>query len=221
VTVTASPETSPAAPEPSTAPEPLALPSGSATLIEEGRGATNVLGMLLVMAAETMILGAILAAYFTIKGGAPDWPPKGVNVGTYVPTVVTITAVMSMFSMAWAVNSVRRHDVRNAAFAVILTIVFGLAMANAQLFGLARIGFGADKHAYGTLYYLLIGFHVAQLVAGLIMLVVVGARVLAGHFSEEDHQPVRAVAYFWYYACAVWFAVVTALFLLSPHATPA
>lgn len=221
MTVTASPQTSPSTPEPAPTPEPLALPSGSPALVEQGRGASTVLGMLLVIAAEAMILGAILAAYFTIKGGAPDWPPKGVNVGTYVPTVVTITAVMSMFSMAWAVNAVRRHDARNAVFAVVLTIVFGLAMANAQVFGLARIGFGADKHAYGTLYYLLIGFHLAQLVAGLVMLIIVGARILAGHFSAEDHQPVRAVSYFWYFSCAAWFAALTALFLMSPHATPA
>lgn len=219
MTVTASPETAPSAPEASGAPEPLALPSGSVALVEQGRGASNVLGVLLIITAEAMILGAILAAYFAIKGGSPNWPPKGVKVGTYIPTVVTVTAVMSMFSMAWAVNAVRRHDVRNAVFAVVLTIIFGLAMANAQLFGLARVGFGARQHAYGTLYYLLIGFHVAQLVAGLVMLVVVGARVLAGHFSAEDHQPVRAVAYFWYFACAAWFAALTALFLMSSHAT--
>ncbi len=219
LTTSSSPNTSPAVPEPSSAPAPLALPSASPALVEQGRGASNVLGMLLVIAAEAMILGAILAAYFTIKGASPNWPPGGVNVGTYVPTVVTITAVMSMFSMAWAVNAVRRHDVRNAVIAIVLTIVFGLAMANAQLFGLARAGFGAQKHAYGTLYYLLIGFHIAQLVAGLVMLIVVAARVLAGHFSAEDHQPVRAVSYFWYWACAAWFAALTALFLMSPHAT--
>lgn len=200
------------------APDAVALPAGGQPRQEEGRGASTVLGMLLTITADAMILGSILAMYFAIRSGSSSWPPSGVKLGTYIPTVVTITAAMSMFSVAWALSAVRRHDQRNATVAVVLTIVLGLAMVNAQIFGLAEIGFGAGAHAYGTLYYLLVGYHIAHLIIGVIMLSVVGARALAGHFKADDYQPVRAAAISWHYGCAAWFVIVTALFLMSPHA---
>lgn len=199
-------------------PAPLTLPAGAQPRPEEGRGATTVLGTLLVIAADAMVLVAFLAVYFSIRSGAPSWPPKGVKVGTYIPTVVTITAAMSSFSVAWALSAFRRHDQRNATFAVVLTIVLGLAMVNAQVYALSKAGFGVGKHAYGTLYYLLIGYHIAHLVAGIVLLVVVGARGLAGQFRTDDHQPARAAAFFWQYGCVAWYVAVTVLFLMSPHA---
>jgi heme/copper-type cytochrome/quinol oxidase subunit 3 len=40
---------------------------------------------------------------------------------------------------------------------------------------------------------------------------------MAGHFSTDRHDPLRAGAVFWQYTNVVWFLVVTALFLVSRH----
>src|SRR5947209_20319412 len=95
-----------------------ALPSGSALAPPRPPGevpkGTNLLGVLLVMTADAMLLAALLAGWFLIKGGSLTWPPKGVRLSTYLPSVITITAAMSAFSMQWAVSSIRRNDQRNA-----------------------------------------------------------------------------------------------------------
>ncbi|HEX2192985.1 MAG TPA: cytochrome c oxidase subunit 3, partial [Acidimicrobiales bacterium] len=102
--------------------------------------------------------------------------------------------------------------------AALLTIVLGLAMANAQWYAMTNAKFGPSDHAYGTLYHLLLGYHLVHLLAGLVMVAVVAAQTVAGHYSREDHEPVRGAALFWQYGNLVWFAVLTTLFLLSPHA---
>jgi cytochrome c oxidase subunit I+III len=202
-----------------TSPTP-ALPAGAGAPSPPSglpRGTTR-LGMLLLLAADAMVLVTLLTAYFTIRGGSPKWPAAGVQVGTYIPTVLTITAAMSAFSVAWMLSAVRQNDQRNAFAAALLTIVLGVAMANAQWYAMTNSKFGPSDHAYGTLYHLLLGYHLAHLLAGLAMVGVVAAQTLAGHYSRDDHEPVRAAALFWQYGNVAWFTVLTVLFLLSPHA---
>ena len=178
---------------------------------------TTSLGTLLIVAADAMVLAGIVAAYFGVKDGSAAWPPKGVSVGTYIPTIVTITAVMACFSVQWGLYATRRNDQRNAGMAMVMTVLFGVAMANAEWLAFTRAGFGVSAHAYGTFYYLLIGYHLVHLLAATVLLILVAGRALVGHFSRDRHEPVRAVTIFFQYTNAVWFAVVTVLFLLSKN----
>jgi cytochrome c oxidase subunit 3 len=199
-----------------------ALPSGAAVAPPRPPGevpkGTNLMGVMLLLVADFMVLAALLATWFTIKAGSPAWPPRNVHLTTYLPTVITVTAVMSAFSMQWAVSSIRRNDQRSAAVAMGLTAFFGVAMVNAQWYSIVRARFSIHSHAYGTLYYLLIGYHIVHLVLGVGALVLIGARALAGHFGRDGYDPVRGAAAFWQYTNFAWFVVLTAVFLFSHHA---
>ena len=70
---------------------------------------TNVVGTLLVLVADAMVLGTLLAVWWVIKAGSPSWPPPGVRVNTYIPSVVAITAAMSAISMQWMVSVSYTH----------------------------------------------------------------------------------------------------------------
>jgi cytochrome c oxidase subunit I+III len=201
--------------------EPV-LPTGSAlgpppapTEVPKG---TNVAGVLILCVADAMLLLAFLAVWWTIKAGSPAWPPSDVAVGTYIPTVVTITAAMSAFSMQWALSSTRRNDQRSAAMALILTAALGIAIANVQWYTIAREGLALDHSAYATLFNLLTGYHLVHQAIAVGALVLVGARAFAGHFGRQGYEPLRAVAAFWHYTMVVWFVIVTAMYLFSAHA---
>jgi len=204
-------------PAPTQAADQLELPSAErvAPASAGPDTASTSLGTLLVVAADAMVLAGIVAAYFAVKDGSASWPPDGVSVGTYIPTMITITAVMASFSVQWGLFATRRNDQRNAGVALGLTVFFGVAMANAEWLAFTRAGFGVSAHAYGTFYYLLIGYHLVHLLAATTPLVLVTCRALAGHFSRSRHEPVRAATIFFHYTNAIWFTVVTVLFLLS------
>jgi heme/copper-type cytochrome/quinol oxidase subunit 3 len=198
---------------------PLVLPTGAPAPGPPGRPrrGTGTIGTLLFCAADAMVLAAIVATYLAVKSGSAAWPPKGVHVGTYIPTMVTITAVMSGFSAQWGVYSARRNDGRNAVMALLLTLFLGLAMANLQWLAFVRSGFGFNDHAYGTLYDVLIGFHLLHLLVAIVVLLVLAFRTMAGHFTGDRHDALRAGALFWHYTNVVWFVVVSVLFLASRH----
>ena len=129
---------------------------------------------------------------------------------------MSITAFLALFSSQWAVTSTRLNDQRNAAYALGLTVFFGVAMATAELQALRTAEFGIGDHAYGAFYFLLLGFSIAHVVAGIPLLIMLAGRSLAGHFSAEQHDPLRAGVLYWQYAMTVWFVVATVLFVVTP-----
>ena len=207
-------------PVPASDQSPVILPTGEplpGPVPGRPRRGTTTIGTLLFVTADMMVLAAMCAVYLTIKEGAAAWPPRGVQVGTYIPTMITITAAMSCFSVQWGLYAARRNDGRNAAMALGLTLFFGLAVANLEWLAFIRSDFGFNAHSYGTMYDLLIGYHLVHQVAALAVVLVLAFRTIAGHFSQDRHDSLRAGAVFWQYQNVVWFVVVTVLFLLSRH----
>ncbi len=220
--VTSTPAASATAARPATPAElakvttPEAVDPGPARPWSPPRGTTMLAAMLLI-AAEGMVVVTLIATYFTIKAGSALWPPVGVNVNTYIPTVVTITAAMAACSVGWMLFAIRRNDQRSSFVAAVLSVILGVAIANGQWYWMTRAGWGPGDHAYGTLFHLLGGLYLVHVVAGVVMLMVVGGQTLAGHFSSDDHEPVRATAYFWQFGNVVLLAVLSALFFFASH----
>jgi len=207
-------------PVPSADQAPLVLPTGTplpGPVPGKPRRGTSTIGTLLLVTADAMVLGAVVAVYLSIKDGSVTWPPRGVHVGTYIPTMMTITAVMSGFSVQWGMFAARRNDGRNAAMALGLTLFLGVAMANLDWLSFVRSGFGFNDHPYGTLYDVLIGYHLLHLLVAIVVMLLLAFRTMAGHFSGDRHDALRAGAVFWQYTNVVWFVVVSVLFLASRH----
>jgi cytochrome c oxidase subunit 3 len=217
--VVAVPATADNLPAVSSGAAPLVLPTGAPAPGPPGRPrrGTGTIGTLLFCTADAMVLAAVLATYVTIKAGSAAWPPKGVHVGTYIPTMITITVIMSAFAVQWGVFAARRNDGRNAIMALILTVFLGISIANLEWLAFVRAGFGFKAHTYATLFYLLIGFHLIHLLVAIALALVLAFRTMAGHFSTDRHDPLRAGAVFWQYTNVVWFFVVSVLFLASRH----
>jgi len=115
----------------------------------------------------------------------------------------------------WAIRAVRGNDQRNVGIGLLFAAFLGLAAANAEWAAFDKSGFGVGDHAYGTFYYVLIGFHLAHLMAAVILLLLLAGRSLAGHFSADHHDPLRSGVVYFQYTTVIWYAVFTVLFVLS------
>src|SRR5436190_8887001 len=102
--------------------QPLALPGESAALeLPRPRG-ISPLAMGLFVAGDFMLLGGLVAALYALRAEAFVWPPKGVSLGTYLPSMVAITIIMSAVTIQWAVWGIRRNDQRTCLVALGFTI---------------------------------------------------------------------------------------------------
>lgn len=183
-----------------------ALPKGTATF-----------GALLVAMADGMVLAGLLAAWFLIKGGTPAWPPTGVAIDTYFASIYTITATLSSFAAAWAVSASKRNDQRSTGVAVVLAVMLGLAQLNLVWYAISQAGFGVADHAFGTLYFLLLGYTLLHIGVAVIALTIAGARAVAGQLGNRAHDPMRAAGVLWHYSTFAWSVIVIAVFVFSPH----
>ena len=73
--------------------------------------------------------------------------------------------------------------------------------------------FPIGAHAYGTFVYVLTGFHMVQVMLGILLLVVVLARTFGGEFSADEHDSVTAAAVFWQFANVAGLVAYAVLFV--------
>jgi cytochrome c oxidase subunit I+III len=191
-----------------------ALPAaeGAPLPLPDGAGATGLGGWLLVV-ADSMALAALVAVWLTVRGSADAWPPRGTHPGVYVPVVILLTAVMAAASAQWAVLATRRDDRRNALVSLAMTAGFLAAIVNIQTYAYTKLPFSASKNGYGTLYYALTGFHLANALIAIAMLAVAFARVAAGHVHPDDDGPVRAAVRFTQWVNVSWLVIFTVIYV--------
>jgi cytochrome c oxidase subunit III len=60
---------------------------------------------------------------------------------------------------------------------------------------------------YGSLFYLLTGFHGMHVALGAIMLLVVWLRARRGHFTSTQHFAFEASAWYWHFVDVVWLGL--------------
>jgi cytochrome c oxidase subunit 3 len=199
---------------PAPAPEETpALPAGEAAVDLSARRGISPVAMALFVAADFMILGGLVAAYYLLRSEAFVWPPKGALLGTYLPSMIALTILMSAVSVQWAVWGIRRNDQRTCLVAIGFTLFMAFAILNGQWYELAHLNFPVTAHAYGTLVYVLTGFHMVHVILGIVFLAVILVRTGGGEFSAEDHDSVNAAAVFWQFVNVAGFAAYAVLFL--------
>jgi len=191
--------------------ETLAITAGDAPAQPSApRGVSNVATALLV-AGEAMLLAGLVAGYYAVRAQAFKWPPVG--LGTYLPSIVAVTMLMTAVTVQWSIWAIRHNDQRTTLAALGVTIFFAFAILNGQWYGLAHLKFGVSAHTYGTFVYLLTGFHMVNVIAGIVVLVAVLVRAVGGEFSADDHDTLTAAAIFWQFANVAGLVAYAVLFL--------
>ena len=193
------------------AEETPALTAGDAPVeAPRPRGVSNIATGFLV-AAGFMVLMALVAAYYAIRAQSFGWPPVG--LGTYLPSMVAGTILLSAVTIQWAIWAIRHDDQRTCLAAIGLTIFFAFAVLNGQWYGLAHLKFDIGATTYGTFVYVMTGFHMVTVIAGLVVLGAVLGRTVGGEFSADDHETLTAAAIYWQFANVVGLVVYSVLFL--------
>jgi cytochrome c oxidase subunit 3 len=196
-----------------TGTETPALPAGEGPLkAPRRRGVSNVATALFV-AGDFMVLFGLVAALYALRAQAFVWPGRGVSLGTYLPSMVAATIILSAVTIQWAVWAIRNNDQRTTLAALGLTIFLGFAILNGQWYELSQLKFDVAHTFYGTFVYVLTGYHMVHVVAGIAVLIAVLVRTTGGEFSDEDHDTITAATIFWQFVNVAGLVAYSVLFL--------
>jgi cytochrome c oxidase subunit 3 len=188
------------------------VPSSAA---HPARASPLKVGVIVWLASELMFFGGLFAAYYTLRGVDQQWPPPGVELNTLRAFVFTVVLVASSVTMHFAVKAADRDDRREALRWLFFTFVLGAAFLVNLALEWAGNSFTLTDNAYGSIYYLLTGFHGAHLFAGL-ALMAAAAIAVSGTDSQVPLGPTFTVsAYYWHFVDAVWIGVFLTIFVVK------
>jgi heme/copper-type cytochrome/quinol oxidase subunit 3 len=168
----------------------------------------------LACAAAGMMFAGMLAVWIALRdaagGTSAAWLPKGILLPGVASNMMLVIMAGASVMAQWAVYAMARSNRRDAAVAVALVVIFGIAVFNAQAYIYQQIGVGVNTR-YGALFFSVTGAFLVALVAGMIMAVIVVFRSLGGRYTAKRHEGVSALALYWHFLTAafsaVWFVV--------------
>jgi cytochrome c oxidase subunit 3 len=195
----------------SVATEQLALPSGARSRPSHVLN----LGTFLLGASGAMVFAALLAGYLQLQAESTSWPPGKAHLDNYLGVMLFLTSVLSAVTAEWAPYSIKRGNQRQTLWGLALTLGFGLAFLNLLWYLSTQLGVGVADSAYATLVYAAILATAAQVVIGLVYVLVALVRTGGHQVVPGDHQLVRAAAWYWQWVNLSWLIAFTALFIFQ------
>ena len=172
------------------------------------------IGMVVWLASELMFFAGLFAAYFFVRGVEGEWPPEGVEIDTLRAGVFTAVLVASSGTMHLAGHRAEAGDEAGTRLWTVVTIVMGTIFLANQGAEYAAATFTPTDHAYGSLFYLMTGFHGAHVLGGLGLL----AAMLVVATGRKSRAPVgttmSVAVYYWHFVDVVWVAMFSTLYLV-------
>jgi len=128
-----------------------------------------------------------------------------------VPFYNTAILLTSGATVTWAHWGLQKGKRGQLILGLAMTVALGaiFVFMQAQEYGHAyhELGLTLNSGIYGATFFLLTGFHGFHVTMGTIMLAVILARSMKGHFTPKHHFGFEAVAWYWHFVDVVWIGL--------------
>jgi len=130
------------------------------------------------------------------------WGIPAINTLLLLSSGVTVTIAH------WAMKENKRGMLNLFLF---FTVALGFLFLGFQIYeyghAYSELNLKLTTGVYGSTFFMLTGFHGFHVTLGAIMLTVILARCLVGHFKPNHHFAFEAVAWYWHFVDVVWLGL--------------
>lgn len=164
------------------------------------------IGMCLFILSEIMFFFSFFWAFF--HGSlAPSvdigciWPPKGIiSLDPWgLPLLNTIILLSSGVTVTWAHRAILSGNWVDMTKGLYATIMYGLLFTSIQYYEYTVAPFSINDSLFGSLFFMLTGFHGLHVLVGTIFLIVCLIRHLKLHFTINHHVGLEASIWYWHF----------------------
>jgi len=128
-----------------------------------------------------------------------------------IPAINTLILLTSGVTVTWAHHGLRANRRATLIFGLFLTVALGLVFVGLQAYeyihAYTDLNLTLGAGIYGSTFFMLTGFHGLHVTIGAIMLIVILARSIAGHFTPDRHFAFEAAAWYWHFVDVVWLGL--------------
>ena len=136
--------------------------------------------------------------------------------------IMTFILITSSGTMAMAVNMGYRGDRAKTAALMLITAAFGAMFVGMQAFEWTKLiidegvrpwanPMGAPQ--FGSVFFMITGFHGAHVSIGVIYLVTVAMKVLRGDYEKRGYEIVEITGLYWHFVDLVWVFIFAFFYL--------
>jgi cytochrome c oxidase subunit 3 len=187
---------------------PARLPVGPV-----GRRGLGYWGVATLIASEAALFSYLLFSYYYSGASAlPGWllEPRP-NLVLALPN--TILLVASSFVAWFGERGVLAQHRGQALLGFGGALVMGAGFATVQWYEWQAKHFQIGTNSYASLYFVTTGFHMAHLLAGLLVLLALFAWTALDYFSPRRRLTVSAGVLYWHFVDIVWLFVFTTYYV--------
>jgi cytochrome c oxidase subunit 3 len=189
--------------------------------------------MWIFLVSDTFVFGGFLIGYMSVRSGVTaPWPDTskafglhigGVSVPLLLIAIMTFVLISSSGTMAMAVNCAYQRKRKQTAALMLATALLGATFVGLQAFewthlifeeGVRPWGNPLGAPQFGSCFFLITGFHGLHVSIGVIYLLTVAARVLAGRYERSgNYRIVEIAGLYWHFVDLVWVFIFAFFYL--------
>jgi heme/copper-type cytochrome/quinol oxidase subunit 3 len=173
-------------------------------------------GMAMFVASETALFGMMIGSYFYIRFKNVHWPPPGIPEPKFVVPLVLL-GVLLLTNVPFQLATRAARDGRVAAarglVALALLVQAGYFAMEVHLYFADLAKFTPQQHAYGSIYFLLLGADHAHVALGLLFDLWLLGKLVRG-LNRYRLDALTAITFYWHAVNVITIAVT--LTVLSP-----
>ncbi len=178
---------------------------------------TDYLGMMLGLAALSMMFGGLFYGYATLRVRSTSWPPDGLpDLPVLLPAISTALLLASSACLQATMSLLKKDDARSSFRALVGANLLGVCFLVSQSVlwtTLYRQGLHWSSKAYGSVFYGFTWLHAVHVLVGIFFLLRLVPRHHKGEFTGRRHMPIRITAMYWHFVDVVWIFLFPLLYL--------
>jgi cytochrome c oxidase subunit III len=188
------------------------LPTGSISSLANGYW--GMIGLIVTEAALFVYL-EFSYYYYAVQPHSGRWPPDGFpSMRLSLPNTILLLA--SSAAVWWGERGTKRGARAQQLSGLTLGLLMGVVFVAIQGVEWENKTFSLSSGPYGSLFFIITGFHMAHVVVGLLLLLAVIVWSFLDYFGPARSAPVSISAIYWHFVDAVWLTVFL-MFYLTPR----
>lgn len=189
--------------------------------------------MWIFLVSDTFIFTCFLVGYLNVRMTTTEpWPVQseifalsfgGDPIPLILIAIMTFVLITSSGTMAMAVNYGYRKDKTKTFWLICATALFGATFVSMQAFEWSKLildegvrpwgnPFGAAQ--FGSVFFMVTGFHGLHVTCGVIYLMWVAFRVKRGYYDNKGFEIVEIAGLYWHFVDLVWVFIFAFFYLL-------
>nr|YP_026057.1 cytochrome c oxidase subunit III [Aleurodicus dugesii]AAS77747.1 cytochrome oxidase subunit III [Aleurodicus dugesii] len=135
-----------------------------------------------------------------------SWPPFGISSINYmdIPLLNTLFLLSSGFYITWSHYSLMNLNMMEFYFSYIFCLILGFYFFLIQMYEYYMLNFCFNDSVFGSVFYILTGFHGLHVIIGFFFLLFNFFRFLNMNFSFLNYLGFDFSIWYWHFVDVVW-----------------